>query len=71
MTGQRPTLVVVDDEQGILDVVSRFARRTGFDALRPVAIPIDLLPVVHDGVVDRLALSVHPGRGLGARLTIL
>jgi len=33
MTGQRPTLVVVDDEQGILDVVSRFARRTGFDVI--------------------------------------
>jgi DNA-binding NtrC family response regulator len=33
MTGQRPTLVVVDDEQGILDVVGRFARRTGFDVI--------------------------------------
>jgi DNA-binding NtrC family response regulator len=33
MTGQRPLLVVVDDEQGILDVVSRFARRTGFDVI--------------------------------------
>jgi DNA-binding NtrC family response regulator len=33
MTAQRPTLVVVDDEQGILDVVSRFARRTGFDVI--------------------------------------
>jgi DNA-binding NtrC family response regulator len=33
MTGQRPTLVVVDDEQGILDVVSRFARRAGFDVV--------------------------------------
>ena len=33
MTGQRPLLVVVDDEQGILDVVSRFARRTGFDVV--------------------------------------
>ena len=31
MTGQPPHLVVVDDEQGILDVVSRFARRAGFD----------------------------------------
>jgi DNA-binding NtrC family response regulator len=31
MTGQRPLLVVVDDEQGILDVVSRFAQRAGFD----------------------------------------
>jgi DNA-binding NtrC family response regulator len=31
MTGQRPVLVVVDDEQGILDVVSRFAQRAGFD----------------------------------------
>ena len=26
MTGQRPVLVVIDDEQGILDVVGRFAR---------------------------------------------
>ena len=33
MTGQRPTLVVVDDEQGILDVVSRFARRAGYEVL--------------------------------------
>jgi DNA-binding NtrC family response regulator len=33
MTGQRPVLVVVDDEQGILDVVSRFARRAGFDVV--------------------------------------
>jgi DNA-binding NtrC family response regulator len=33
MTGQRPVLVVVDDEQGILDVVSRFARRAGFDVI--------------------------------------
>ena len=31
MTGQRPLLVVVDDEQGILDVVTRFGTRTGFD----------------------------------------
>jgi DNA-binding NtrC family response regulator len=31
MTVQRPLLVVVDDEQGILDVVGRFARRAGFD----------------------------------------
>jgi len=31
MTGQPPRLVVVDDEQGVLDVVSRFARRAGFD----------------------------------------
>jgi DNA-binding NtrC family response regulator len=33
MTGQRPVLVVVDDEQGILDVVSRFAHRAGFDVV--------------------------------------
>jgi two-component system, NtrC family, response regulator HydG len=33
MTAERPTLVVVDDEQGILDVVSRFARRAGFEAI--------------------------------------
>jgi DNA-binding NtrC family response regulator len=31
MTAQRPLLVIVDDEQGILDVVSRFAERAGFD----------------------------------------
>ena len=31
MTSQRPFLVIVDDEQGILDVVSRFAERAGFD----------------------------------------
>jgi DNA-binding NtrC family response regulator len=33
MTGQPPSLLVVDDEQGILDVVSRFARRAGFDVV--------------------------------------
>jgi DNA-binding NtrC family response regulator len=33
MTGQRPVLVVVDDEQGILDVVSRFAQKTGFEVV--------------------------------------
>jgi DNA-binding NtrC family response regulator len=33
MTGQRPLLLVVDDEQGILDVVGRFARRAGFDVV--------------------------------------
>jgi DNA-binding NtrC family response regulator len=33
MTGQRPVLVVVDDEQGILDVVSRFANRAGFEVM--------------------------------------
>ena len=31
MSGQKPLLVVIDDEQGILDVVSRFARRAGYD----------------------------------------
>jgi DNA-binding NtrC family response regulator len=31
MTSPRPLLVIVDDEQGILDVVSRFAQRAGFD----------------------------------------
>ena len=34
MTAQRPSLVVVDDEQGILDVVSRFARRAGLRGRR-------------------------------------
>jgi two-component system response regulator PilR (NtrC family) len=33
MIGQRPLLVVVDDEQGILDVVGRFGRRAGFDVV--------------------------------------
>jgi DNA-binding NtrC family response regulator len=33
MTGQRPLLLVVDDEQGILDVVGRFARRAGFEVI--------------------------------------
>jgi DNA-binding NtrC family response regulator len=33
MTGERPVLVVVDDEQGILDVVGRFARRAGFEVV--------------------------------------
>src|SRR3954470_23868901 len=30
---QKPQLVVVDDEQGILDVVSRFAQRAGYDVV--------------------------------------
>jgi DNA-binding NtrC family response regulator len=33
MTGQRPVLVVIDDEQGILEVVSRFAARAGFEVV--------------------------------------
>jgi DNA-binding NtrC family response regulator len=33
MTGQQPVLVVIDDEQGILDVVGRFAKRAGFDVV--------------------------------------
>ena len=33
MTGQPPLLVVVDDEQGILDVVSRFAKRAGYEVV--------------------------------------
>ena len=33
MTNPRPLLLIVDDEQGILDVVSRFAERAGFDVL--------------------------------------
>ena len=33
MTGQQPVLVVVDDEQGILDVVSRFAQKSGFEVV--------------------------------------
>ena len=33
MTPQPPVLVVVDDEEGVLDVVGRLARRTGFDVV--------------------------------------
>jgi two-component system, NtrC family, response regulator HydG len=33
MTGQRPVLIVIDDEPGILDVVGRFASRAGFDVV--------------------------------------
>ena len=33
MTGQQPLLLVVDDEQGILDVVGRFARRAGYEVV--------------------------------------
>jgi DNA-binding response OmpR family regulator len=33
MTGQRPVLVVIDDEPGILDVVERFATCMGFDVV--------------------------------------
>lgn len=33
MTGQRPVLVVVDDEQAILDTVGRFAARAGFEVV--------------------------------------
>ena len=33
MTGHQPVLVVVDDEQAILDVVGRFARRAGFEVV--------------------------------------
>jgi DNA-binding NtrC family response regulator len=33
MSVQRPLLLVIDDEQGILDVVSRFATRAGFDVV--------------------------------------
>ncbi len=31
MTAQRPSLIVVDDEPGVLEVVARFGRRAGFD----------------------------------------
>ena len=33
MNAQKPLLVVIDDEQGILDVVSRFAQRAGYEAI--------------------------------------
>jgi DNA-binding NtrC family response regulator len=33
MNGHKPLLVVIDDEQGILDVVGRFAQRAGYEAI--------------------------------------
>ena len=33
MTGHRPVLVVVDDEENILEVVSRFGERAGFEVV--------------------------------------
>jgi DNA-binding NtrC family response regulator len=33
MNPQKPLLVVIDDEQGILDVISRFAQRAGYDVI--------------------------------------
>jgi DNA-binding NtrC family response regulator len=33
MNGQKPLVVVIDDEQGILDVVSRFAQRAGYETI--------------------------------------
>jgi two-component system, NtrC family, response regulator HydG len=33
MSGQRPLVMIVDDEQGILDLVSRFAQRAGYDVI--------------------------------------
>src|SRR3954470_24179916 len=33
MTAQTPVLIVVDDEQGVLEVVDRLARRTGFEVV--------------------------------------
>src|SRR5215831_5051444 len=33
MNGPKPLIVIVDDEQGILDVVSRIAQRAGYDAM--------------------------------------
>ncbi len=33
MNGQRPLLMVIDDEQGILDVVGRFAQRAGYETM--------------------------------------
>jgi DNA-binding NtrC family response regulator len=33
MNGQKPLLVVIDDEESILDVVSRFAQRAGYEAI--------------------------------------
>jgi DNA-binding NtrC family response regulator len=33
MNGPKPLIVIVDDEEGILDVVSRVAQRAGYDAM--------------------------------------
>lgn len=33
MTSQHPLLLLVDDDERILDVVARFARRAGFDVV--------------------------------------
>ena len=33
MTGQPPLLIVVDDDQGILEIVERLARRNGFEVV--------------------------------------
>jgi DNA-binding NtrC family response regulator len=33
MNGPKPLVMVIDDEQGILDVVGRFAQRAGFEAI--------------------------------------
>ena len=33
MNGQKPLVMIIDDEQGILDVVSRFAQRAGYEAI--------------------------------------
>jgi two-component system, NtrC family, response regulator AtoC len=33
MTGQRPLLVIIDDDAGVLDLVGRFAARAGFDVV--------------------------------------
>src|SRR5262249_62213186 len=33
MSGQKPVVMVVDDEQGVLDVVGRYAQRVGYDVV--------------------------------------
>ena len=33
MNGPKPLLMIVDDEQGILDVIGRFAERAGYDVV--------------------------------------
>ena len=33
MSGQKPVVMVVDDEQGVLDVVGRYAQRAGYEAV--------------------------------------
>jgi DNA-binding NtrC family response regulator len=76
MSGERPVLVVVDDEPGILDVVGRFARRNGFEVVtcsggrdaiariqthRADLVMVDLrMPDINGLEVLRAIKSTHP-----------